>query len=78
MYIPHNWAFSSALSELRDFGRGVEPPNPPPPWYAAELEGVKKPNVIVLSLTVRTFESVELFLISMKQQTLFKQRKDII
>ena len=29
MYFPRNWEFGSALSKLRNFGEGFEPPNPP-------------------------------------------------
>jgi hypothetical protein len=28
MYFPRNWEFGSALSKLRNFGGGVNPPNP--------------------------------------------------
>jgi hypothetical protein len=28
MYFPRNWKFDSALSKLRNFGEGVNPPNP--------------------------------------------------
>jgi hypothetical protein len=30
MYIPRNWEFGSALSKLRNFGEGLNPPTPPP------------------------------------------------
>jgi hypothetical protein len=29
MYIPRNWEFGSALEKLRNFGGGLNPPNPP-------------------------------------------------
>jgi hypothetical protein len=36
MYFPRNWEFGSALSKLRNFEGGLNPPNTPP-WYAAAL-----------------------------------------
>jgi hypothetical protein len=29
MYIPRTWEFGSALAKLRNFGGGLNPPNPP-------------------------------------------------
>jgi hypothetical protein len=41
MYFPRNWAFDSALSKLRNFMRGLNPPNHPH-RYATDWKGRDK------------------------------------
>jgi hypothetical protein len=43
MYFPRNWEFGWALSKLRNFGGGFEPP--PPPLYATACHHGLRPGV---------------------------------
>jgi hypothetical protein len=40
MYFPRNWQFGSALSKLRNFGWGVQPPNSPPRYATGNSTGI--------------------------------------
>jgi len=55
-YFPRNWEFGSALSRLRNFGGGLNTPNPPPPLGTPVGTGLAL--ILILNLRVLNYAAV--------------------